>query len=96
MELGDLGLSYFSMTILRPYPGTEIYSNLLDRGYSPEDIFFVEPSDVSDIDKRYVYGFRNRLNGNVKISEVPIEEILKIARETIDEFNERFCTRVRL
>lgn len=96
MELGELGLSYFSMTILRPYPGTRVYAELLQRGYLPEDIFFADPSDPQGIDKRFVYGFCNRLNDNIRIAAVPNQQIMEIAEGIIREFNERFCPKSAL
>ncbi|MEI7424653.1 MAG: radical SAM protein, partial [Candidatus Staskawiczbacteria bacterium] len=40
MQLGEIGMMRINVSVLRPYPGTEIYHRLLSVGYSPEDIFY--------------------------------------------------------
>ncbi len=88
MELGELGLAYFNLAVLRPYPGTEIYSQLIGHGLSPED-FFYEKSEDDGVSK-YTHGMHNRFNTDVRISEVADWKIRQLVIEIVDEFTVRF------
>ncbi len=91
MELGEIGMEYFNIAILRPYPGTETYYQLLGRGYTPEDIFFGASTDKSGVNKKFVHGFYNQLNEEVKIASISNQEIRDISKDIISEFENRFC-----
>jgi anaerobic magnesium-protoporphyrin IX monomethyl ester cyclase len=87
MQLGEIGMTRINVSVLRPYPGTEIYRRLLGAGYAPEDIFYYVDSGVSEAHAR---GFRHRLNDKVRTSRLSSGEVREIARQIIDDFNDRF------
>lgn len=91
MELGEIGMEYFNIAILKPYPGTETYYRLLGRGYTPEDIFFDASNDKNGINKRFVHGFYNQLNEDVRIAKISNQEIREVSKDIIFEFEKRFC-----
>lgn len=90
MDLGEIGMEYFNIAVLRPYPGTEIYYRLLGAGYKPEDIFFEEPTDRDGVNRRYIHGFYNRLNDEIRIAELSAGETRKIAKQIIKGFEKKF------
>jgi anaerobic magnesium-protoporphyrin IX monomethyl ester cyclase len=90
MELGQIGMEYFNIAILRPYPGTEIYHSLLNKGYTPEQIFFDTPSDGGGFNKRFVHGSYNQLNDSIQIAGISNKEIREVERQIIGEFTNRF------
>lgn len=90
MSLGEIGMEYFNIAVLRPYPGTEIYYRLLGKGYKPEDIFFEEPTDRDGVNRKYIHGFYNRLNSEIHIANLSNEETRKIASQIINEFEKKF------
>jgi len=91
MELGEVGLSYFNIAILRPYPGTEIYNLLLGQGYNPDEIFYEQVSPLQEAPNlRYVHGYYNRMNRNVQVSQVPEQELRQFIVDTIKEFEGQF------
>ena len=94
MELGQIGMEYFNIAILRPYPGTEIYHRLLNKGYTPEQIFFDTPSDGGCINKRFVHGSYNQLNDGVQIAGISNKETKEVVRQIIGEFTEKFGSNV--
>jgi radical SAM superfamily enzyme YgiQ (UPF0313 family) len=87
MQLGEIGMTRINVSVLRPYPGTEIYRRLLDAGYVPEDIFYYVDNGVSEVHAR---GFRHRLNDKVCTSRLSGSEVREVARQIIDDFNDRF------
>ena len=91
MELGKLGLSYFNVAILRPYPGTEVYYQLLGQGYRPEEIFYEDIRDnIVAPDKKYIHGYYNYLNRQVQISAVSNDELRRFISDMIQEFDDCF------
>ena len=87
MQLGEIGMTRINVSVLRPYPGTEIYGRLLGMGYAPEDMFYYIDNGVSEAHAR---GFRHRLNDKVRISQLSGGKVREIAKQIIDDFNDRF------
>ncbi len=93
MELGEIGLDYFNISIFRPYPGTEIYGYLIGKkGYQPEEIFYESYSTEQDIPNRYIHGVHSIMNSKVQISEVPERDIRKLIKEIVTNFSKRFSS----
>jgi len=80
-------MTRINVSVLRPYPGTEIYRRLLDTGYAPEDMFYYVDNGVSEAHAR---GFCHRLNDKVRTSRLSGGEVREVARQIIDDFNDRF------
>ena len=87
MQLGEIGMTRINVSVLRPYPGTEIYRRLLSAGYSPKDIFYYVDSGEEETHAR---GFSHRLNDNVRTSQLSGGEVREVARQIIDDFNDKF------
>ncbi len=95
MELGKKGMEYFSLATFRPYPGTELYNYLIGQGYKPEKIFYEENvEEEKGLRTDYLHGYYNRINREIQISQVSNEEIDRLKKEIITEFESRFCLKV--
>jgi len=91
MELGERGMEYFSLATFRPYPGTELYNYLIGQGYKPEEIFYEENIEEEEgLRTDYLHGYYNRINRRIQISGVSNEEIDRLKKEIIAEFDKRF------
>jgi radical SAM superfamily enzyme YgiQ (UPF0313 family) len=91
MDLGERGMEYFSLATFRPYPGTELYNYLMGQGYKPEEIFYEENiKEERGLRTDYLHGYYNRINREIQISQVPNEEINRLKKEIISEFDKRF------
>ncbi len=91
MELGRIGMEYFSLATFRPYPGTELYGYLMGQGYKPEEIFYEEDvEEEKELRTDYLHGYYNKINKEIQISQVSNKEIDRLKKEIITEFKSKF------